>query len=208
MTLYPRMHLMPNGKIFMVGQGGMARVYDPTTGSWVGQTSMTSRTYGTSVLCPLQNTDTEKGKVLVCGGSPTPADPSTASATIAQPSGTNGISFRSIASMNHARKHMFPIILPTGEIIIFGGNLQGNKASNAVYAPELFNPDSETWTDLPSASVPRMYHQTAVLTMDGRVWNAGTTPDKVTKTLQVEIFSPWYVSETRPTISDDPTGGA
>ncbi|MGI0048879.1 MAG: galactose oxidase-like domain-containing protein, partial [Nitrososphaera sp.] len=84
----------------------------------------------------------------------------------------------------------------------------GNKTSNAVYAPELFDPVSETWTDLPSASVPRTYHQTAILTMDGRVWNAGTTPDKMTKILDVEIFNPWYISETRPTISGDPTGGA
>jgi hypothetical protein len=208
MTLYPRMHLMPNGKIFMVGQGSIARVCDPTTGAWVGSTSMTPRAYGTSVLCPLQNTDTEKGKILVCGGSPTPPNNSTASAQIAQPSGTNGISFRSIASMNHARKHMFPVILPTGEIVIFGGNLQGTRLDNAVYAPELFDPVSETWTDLPSASVPRTYHQTAILMMDGRVWNAGTTPDKLTKILEVEIFNPWYTSETRPTISGDPTGGA
>jgi hypothetical protein len=208
MTLYPRMHLMPNGKIFMVGQGGIARVCDPATGGWVGSTSMTTRAYGTSVLCPLQNTDTEQGKILTCAGSPTVADPATTSAAIAQPSGTNGISFRSIASMHYARKHVFPVILPTGEIVIFGGNLQGNTADNAVYTPELFNPVNETWTDLPSASVPRMYHQTAILMMDGRVWNAGTTPDKLTKTLKVEIFSPWYVSETRPTISGDPTGGA
>jgi hypothetical protein len=208
MTLYPRMHLMPNGKIFMVGQGGVARVCDPTTGAWVGQTSMTPRAYGTSVLCPLENTSSEQGKILVCGGSPAPADDSTASAQIVEPSGANGLAFRSVDSMTHARKHMFPVILPTGEIVVFGGNLQGNKAENAVFAPELFDPVSETWTDLPAASVPRMYHQTALLMMDGRVWNAGGTPDKMTKTLDVEIFSPWYVSETRPAISGDPTGGA
>jgi hypothetical protein len=72
----------------------------------------------------------------------------------------------------------------------------------------MFNPVSETWTVWPAATVPRMYHGIALLLQDGRVWTAGTTPNDITKELRVEVFNPWYTSETRPTISSDPTGGA
>jgi hypothetical protein len=72
----------------------------------------------------------------------------------------------------------------------------------------MFDPVSETWTVWPAATVPRMYHQVSLLLHDGRVWTAGTTPSQAIKEVRVEVFNPWYISETRPTISGDPTGGA
>ena len=158
------------------------------------------------MLCPLQNVDTEKGKILVCGGSPQAPDPATNTAEIVVPSGTVGLSRRSVQSMQYARKHVGPVILPTGQIVIFGGNLQSNLSP--VLNPEMFDPVSETWTVWPAATVPRMYHQVSLLLHDGRVWTAGTTPSQATKEVRVEIFNPWYTSETRPTISGDLTGGA
>jgi hypothetical protein len=206
LSLYPRMHLMPSGLIASVGAELDDRVYDPNTFKWVWSGKTIKRHYGTSVLCPLENTATEKGKILVCGGSPLSQDPATNTAQIAEPSGTNGLSRRSVQSMQHARKHIGPVILPTGQIVIFGGNLQTNKSP--VLNPEMFDPVSETWTVWPAATVPRMYHQVSLLLHDGRVWTAGTTPTQLIKEIRVEIFNPWYISETRPTISGDPTGGA
>ena len=207
LSLYPRMHLMPNGLLASVGAGVDDRVYDPNTYRWVWRGSTILRHYGTSVLCPLENTDTERGKILVCGGStPGAADPATTVAQIAEPSGTNGLTRRNVQSMNHARKHLNPVILPNGQIGIFGGNLRG--AQSPVLNPEMFDPVSETWTVWPAATVPRMYHGIALLLQDGRVWTAGTTPNDIIKELRVEVFNPWYTSETRPTISSDPTGGA
>ena len=201
------MHLMPSGLIASLGQGVDDRVYDPSTGKWVWRGSTIVRQYGTSVLLPLQNVNTEKGKILVCGGStPTATDPATASAEIAQPSGTNGLTRRSTQSMHYARKHLNPVILPTGQIVIFGGNLSGSQSP--VYNPDMFDPVSETWTVWPPATVPRMYHGLALLLQDGRVWTAGTTPNAQVKEIRVEIFNPWYTFETRPTISGSPTGGA
>jgi len=206
-TLYPRMHLMPSGLIASVGAGVDDRVYDPATYRWLWRGSTILRHYGTSVLLPLENTDTERGKILVCGGStPRAVDPATTVAEIAEPSGTNGLSRRSVQSMNHARKHLNPVILPTGQIGIFGGNLSG--AQSPVLNPEMFDPVSETWTVWPAATVARMYHGIALLLQDGRVWTAGTTPNGTTKEPRIEIFNPWYTFETRPTISGDPTGGA
>ena len=69
LSLYPRMHLMPSGLIASVGAGVDDRVYEPSTYKWVFRGSTILRHYGTSVLLPLENTDAEKGKILVCGGS-------------------------------------------------------------------------------------------------------------------------------------------
>jgi hypothetical protein len=206
-SLYPRMHLMPSGLIASVGTENVYRIYDPDSGRWLWSASVTQRHYGTSVLLPLQNTDTEKGKILVCGGSPVSSDPATNTAEIVEPSGTNALSRRSVQSMQYARKHLNPVILPTGQTVIFGGNLQ-RSGSSPVLHPEMFDPQTETWTVWPAATVPRMYHGIALLLQDGRVWTAGTTPDQVQKEVRTEIFNPWYFSETRPTISGDPTGGA
>lgn len=206
LSLYPRMHLMPSGLVASVGAELDDRVYDPNTFKWVWSGKTIKRHYGTSVLCPLENTATEKGKILVCGGSPLAADPAANTAQIAEPSGTNGLTRRSVQSMQYSRKHISPVILPTGQIVIIGGNLQTNKSP--VLYPEMFDPVSETWTVWPAATVARMYHSVALLLHDGRVWTAGTTPNSSTKEIRVEIFKPWYISETRPTISGDPTGGA
>jgi hypothetical protein len=207
LTTYPRMHLMPNGLIASVGGGVDDRVYEPSTRRWRWRGSTIVRHYGTSVLCPLRNADTERGKILVCGGStPRAVDPATKSAEIAEPSGTYGLTRRTVQSMRYARKHLNPVILPTGQIVIFGGNQIANR--EPVLSTEVFDPVSETWTVWPAATVARMYHSVALLLQDGRVWTAGTTPNDTRKEIRVQIFNPWYISETRPTISSTPTGGS
>jgi Domain of unknown function (DUF1929) len=206
LSLYPRMHLMPSGLIASVGYANQDRVYDPNTGKWLWSGPNIVRHYGASVLLPLENTDTEKGKILICGGSPNSADPSTNTAEIVAPSGTNGLSRRSVQSMQYARKHISPVILPTGQIVIFGGNLQTSKSP--VLYPEMFEPKTESWTVWPAATVPRLYHSVGLLLHDGRVWTAGTTIGQTPKEPRIEIFKPWYISETRPTISGQITGGS
>ena len=76
--------------------------------------------------------------------------------------------------MNHARKHLNPVILPTGQIGIFGGNLNG--AQSPVLNPEMFDPVSETWTVWPAAHCAKNVSRIALLLHDGRVWTAEYTP--------------------------------
>ena len=53
--------------------------------------------------------------------------------------------------MKRARKFVLPVTLPNGKCVIFGGF--DNKKNMYVNTPEMFDPISETWTDLPTASV-------------------------------------------------------
>jgi hypothetical protein len=200
LLLYPRMHLMPSGNIVVAGMLDDIRLWNRSTGSWstLGLSSPSYRHYGTSVLLPLFNGVTEKGKILVVGGSPTFSDPATSRCQILDFNAGNP-SIRTVGSLTYGRKYLAPVILPDGKVVVFGGVAQGN--SNPRYVPEMFNPSTETWTTLPAASVPRVYHQVALLLPDGRIWTAGGTPTRTSWELRTEFFRPSYYSATRPSIS-------
>ena len=204
-NLYPRMHVLPSGLIAIVGMYPQIRKYNPSTGAFtLLNNSSTFRHYGSSFLLPLQNTAGEEGAVLLVGGSPTAATAATASVEIVDfnASSTGTPVIRTVESLQHARKYAVPVILPDGKLVIFGGASVGN--SDPVYHPEMFDPVTETWTILPAATVPRVYHGVALLLYDGRVWVAGSTPSRTVQEMRTEIFKPWYYSETRPIISGSP----
>ena len=206
MSYYPRMHLMPSGLLAVVGMNSTLFTWNPTNGVWVTAGSMTdtpSRYYGTSVLLPLVNDPTEQGKILVAGGAPGSGGLAINTCLIITPNGSK-LNQRFTASMTYPRFYLNPVILPNGKIVVFGGSTSGNVIKHAVYSPEMFDPDTESWTVLPPATVPRLYHSVALLLPDGRVWTAGTSYSKSTHELRTEIFSPSYVSATRPTILGSP----
>jgi hypothetical protein len=204
---YPRMHLLPSGMVACVGQNPNRYLWDPATGIWHLAGNGVKRSFGTSVLLPLQNKANEKGKILICGGSNTPKYPAIAkkSAEILEQSGLQMVS-RYAQSMTYARRYCNPVILPTGKVVIFGGTRENNDKTLAVYNPEMFDPVTEKWETLAPHSIPRIYHSGALLLTDGRVWVAGTSYSVYSYELRTEIFSPSYVTEDRPTISGAPAG--
>jgi len=205
-SYYPRMHLMPSGLLALVGMNSTMWTWNPANGVWVNAGTMTdtiARTYGTSVLLPLQNNTAEQGKILVAGGAPGSGNLALNTCLIITPNGSK-LNQRFTTSMTYPRLYLNPVILPDGKVVVFGGSTSLNKVANAVYSPEMFDPVTESWTVLPPATVPRLYHGVALLLPDGRIWTAGTSYSKLTHELRTEIFSPAYVSATRPTISSDP----
>ncbi len=205
---YPRMHLLPNGLVVTAGIPPAIYSHNPTTGVFTYLINMAARRhYGTSVLLPLQNISSEKGKVLLVGGSPTSSQAAVTRVEILDfdASSNNIPVLRTVQSLQYARKYLLPVVLPDGKVVVFGGTSSGG--SNYVYQPEMFDPVTETWTVLPSASVPRTYHGVAILLYDGTVWTASGTPSAGSWELRTEIFRPWYYTETRPTISAAPVVG-
>src|SRR6202008_4859537 len=71
--LYPRLHLLPNGKVFYSGVQTTSKLFDPSTTTWntnVAKTNFSgSRGYGTSVLLPLLPGNNYDPKVIIMGGS-------------------------------------------------------------------------------------------------------------------------------------------
>src|SRR5260370_22971448 len=80
--LYPRMHLIPNGKVFNSGSSNSSRYFDPSTRTWsaVADTNYNPfRTYGSSVLLPLSPANNYKPVVMILvGAGASAADPATA----------------------------------------------------------------------------------------------------------------------------------
>jgi hypothetical protein len=208
--LYPRMHFMPSGLVVSVGgASSIFRTWDPSTGRWTAKTqNRPKRSYGTSFLLPLHNDISERGKILLCGGSVASNDPALSSVDILDfdsGSATDPV-VRQVASIAHGRKYLAPIILPNGKLVIFGGTAVGN--TSPVYVPEMFDPITESWQSLAAASVPRWYHQSTVLLPDGRVWTAGGTEASNIEENRTEIFSPDYLFiGPRPTIASSPIVG-
>lgn len=195
LPVYPRMHLLPSGKVFDAGPQNLTGTFDPATVTWqeVGLSNYGFRGAGTSVLLPLQPPD-YRPKVLILGG----GDPATDTAEIidlADPNPTWGLT----ASMNHARRNLNAVLLPDGKILVIGGNSTGQD-ENPVLQAEIFDPVSETWTEVASMQRPRGYHSTAILLPDGRVAAGGSDGE-----FTAEFYSPPYLFQgPRPQISFAP----
>ena len=205
-TYYPRMHVMPSGLVLVCGMANTLYIVNPNTGTWtnIGQTQYPRREYGVSFLLPLNNTASERGKVLIAGGqtvsfTPDPATPTAEMIDFNQ--GTNTTpAVRSVPSMNFGRVFGLPVILPTGKLVIFGGVKQ--DTDNYIHTPEMFDPLTETWSSLPDANVSRTYHSVALLLGDGRVWLASGTPDRVSWEHRTEFYNPpYYFDNNRPVIN-------
>ena len=70
--LYPRLHLLPNGKVFYSGAQTTSKLFDPSTTTWNTNVATTNysgtRGYGTSVLLPLTPANNYDPKVIIMGG--------------------------------------------------------------------------------------------------------------------------------------------
>lgn len=109
------------------------------------------------------------------------------------------------ASLNSSRMHCSAVLLPDHTVFVCGGSGSNESGAQARLAGEIYNPSTNTWTVVASATVTRLYHSVALLLPDGRVLTAGGNPIRGTNELRLEIYSPPYMSQTRPTITSAPS---
>lgn len=207
---YPKLFALPDGRVASVASEQLTRYLDTSgSGKW---SSGPKRVFGNRVYaCAVLYGD---GKVLVAGGATANGSAPTATAelidfTAAKPA------WRAIGSMAFARKHANSTILPDGTVLVTGGSrsVGFNDAAGAILAAELWNPDTERWTQLASARVPRIYHSTALLLPDGRVIAAGGGRPKAKNggdnNSNCEIFEPPYLFRgDRPSVTEAPSKAA
>ena len=138
------------------------------------------------------------GKILVMGG----GDPPTNTAEVIDLNAPSP-AWRQVASMAIARRHGNARILPDGKVLVSGGTSGPgfNNVGAAVFASEIWNPATETWTTMASALIPRLYHSAVVLLPDARLLSTGGND-----TTQTEIYEPPYLfAGPRPTITSTPS---
>ena len=204
---YPYMFLAPDGRVFIAGPAQKTRLIGTSgIGGYdvVGNNRYGSRNWGAAVMY-------DPGKVLIIGG--ILGDLYGAGSAVAPTKTAEAIDvtiptrrWNYVAPMAFARKHHNATLLPDGAVLVTGGS-SGSEDTNSpstspVYAAEMWDPETNTWTTLASNAVYRGYHSIALLLPDGRVFSAGGENVGA----NAEVYSPPYLFKgARPTITAAPT---
>ncbi|XP_065853996.1 aldehyde oxidase GLOX [Euphorbia lathyris] len=230
-NLYPYVHLLPNGNLFIFANN-KAILYDHQTNEVIRDYPPLDggpRNYpsaGSSVMLALEG-DYSTAVIVVCGGAQygafiekntdTPAHGSCGRIVATSPDPV-----WEMENMAFGRIMGDMVMLPTGEVLVINGAQAGTQgfemASNPCLYPLLYRPDQPVglrFMTLNPGTVPRLYHSTANLLPDGRVLLAGSNPHvhyefnaEFPTELRIEAFSPEYLSadraNLRPTIQQIP----
>ncbi len=224
LPLYAHLFLMQDGRIFFSG----GRMDDPLqvepcifdlkhnpvqTQAVPDLLDPVLRNQSASVILP----PAQDQKVMVIGGGP-----------VGKPDKTDATdkvsivdlkkehpTYAAAAPMLLPRLHLNAVILPDHTVFVGGGSLKQEDEPLARLQAEIYDPATDTWHLMAAATVPRLYHSTALLLPDGRVVAAGGNPEggnSVTweppdpeEEMRLEVFNPPYLFKgPRPVIGDVP----
>jgi galactose oxidase len=78
-------------------------------------------------------------------------------------------------TMHRERVFHTSVVLPDGKVYIAGGQTFGVafNEENVQFAPELYDPETDTFTELTENNIVRVYHTVSILLPDGRVLTGG-----------------------------------
>jgi hypothetical protein len=214
--LYPKLLLAPNGDVFYGGQ----EILKLDTFRW------TWWSYGTDPddgAIPDNETSAavlyRPDRVLKCGGAIGQNDTSlTAIDDVAYADIGNIQSdlWVRASDMLYARGNHHLVVLPDGKVLAVGGySLRQGQQEPYTYthvlAAELWDPDTDTWTEMASMTKGRSHHATAILLPDGRVFVAGgegsgndSPPGSGTGLNSYEIFWPPYLFDASAQLAPRP----
>jgi hypothetical protein len=220
--LYPSMHLLANGQLFYSGAhvfaaGPNTPPYrwdvDANQVTWMENNAALNaqlRDQSASVLLP----PAQAQKVMVIGGglegNTTISVASTAVIDLARPNPT----YTAGPPIDAAKMYVSAVILPDGRVLQTGGatGYRMNSDSRFVRSTQILDPKTMQWAKAPDATVGRTYHSGALLLPDGRVLTFGGNPRDGSFEMNLEIYSPGYMTKPRPSISSAPVnvtyGGA
>jgi galactose oxidase len=82
---------------------------------------------------------------------------------------------KKLPNMRYARAFANAVVLPDGKILVNGGQGQAEGFTDLepVFIPELFDPATNTFTEMAPEAVPRNYHSVSLLLPDGTVFTGG-----------------------------------
>lgn len=201
-TYYAWGQTAPNGQLFYPGPDTHMKYFDLRgEGEEIdmGARDGIDRDYGSYALYDI-------GKLLITGG----AKPATNTTTLIDINGPSPIVTPG-EPMAVSRRHGNLTILADGSLLKTGGHTgtthQGFEPDKAVYASEIWSPETQQWTTMASMRINRLYHSTAVLLPDGRVMSGGTGYPFYVKHNQSngEIFSPAYLFDSDGNLAERPT---
>ena len=207
--LYPRLHLLPNGKVFYSGPSPVSQLFDPSTKTWTLNVATTNygstRSYGSSVLLGLTPANNYDPVILIMGGN-SPATATTETIDM----GSSNPAWQLGPSMSQARIEMNAVILPSGKVLALGGSVNDEDATTKSLNADLYDPATNTFSSAGANAFARLYHSVALLLPDATVWVAGGNPVRGTYEPHIEIYQPAYLFQSdgtpaaRPSITSVP----
>ncbi len=220
LPLYAHLFLMQDGRVFFSG----GRMDDPLqvepcvlnlSQNPIGLTFVPDllapilRNQSASVLLP----PAQDQKVLIMGGGPVgKADKTDATGMVSlvdlkvpQPN------YVAAEPMLLPRLHSNAVLLPDRTVFVTGGSLKQEDEPLARLQAESYDPATGQWQLMAAATIPRLYHSTALLLPDGRVVAAAGNPEggqsvaweppDPEEEMRLEVFSPPYLFKgSQPTI--------
>jgi hypothetical protein len=208
--LYPREHLLPDGKVFEDGANPDSQMFDPVAHTWTPVTTTIfgkNRDYGTSVLLPLTPANHFMPKAMILGGGDLGSSPAATDTTELIDLSVPNPKWVSGPRMVGARVQLNATILPTGQVLVSGGSSQDEDPATAILQAQLYHPETNTFTSASTMSYPRVYHSNTLLLPNGTVLALGGNPKRGEFEGHVEIYSPPYLFKSdgspakRPVIS-------
>lgn len=210
---YPDLFVSPRGTLFNSGPGNMHEFTLAANGTTTARGARAgdgaSRQESSAIMM-------ENGRIIMTGGK-APGG-ATDKAVIIDISGATP-AVTQIASMKYSRAYHTTALLPNGEVLVAGGNNNGQifNDNGSRLVAEIYNPATNRWRDVAAMQIPRNYHSTGLLLQDGRVLMTGGglcqerggvgCPNE--QHLDGEIYSPPYLfangrAAARPSISAAP----
>ena len=197
--LYPREHLLPNGKVFESGANPNSQMFDPSANSWTAVATTLfgrSRDYGTSILLPLTPGNGYRPKVMILGGGDLGSAPDATNTTelidlsVPNPQWVQG------PPMSNPRVQLNATILPDGKVLISGGSARNEDGTTASLRSEIYAPDTNAFTPASSMEFPRLYHSNTLLLPNATVMAVGSNPERKVFDPHVEIYEPPYLFDS------------
>jgi hypothetical protein len=225
LPLYAHLFPLADGRVFFSG-GRMddaplmgPHLLDPTTDPVAtvpvdGVRELELRNQSASVLlAPAQDQ-----RVLIAGGGPEGKPDKTHATAEVDVVDLRAADPRYAATgpMCLGRMHLNTVLLPDRTVFVSGGSLKQESEPLARLQAEAFDPATGEWTLRATATVPRLYHSTALLLPDARVVAAGGNPEgghsvpwlppDPDEEMRLEVFSPPYLFRgPRPVVTAAPT---
>jgi galactose oxidase len=208
----------PNGEVFHAGPSAQMNWITTTgTGTIISAGNRGTDPYainGNAVLYDV-------GLIMKTGGAPAYQDANAEANTflININGGVGNVTVTPAAPMAYPRAFSNGVALPNGQVFIVGGQTYPVPFSDAtaILVPEIWDPLNQTFRQLNPMVTPRVYHSTALLLQDGRVYVGGggqCGSGCSANHFNTEIFTPPYLlnangtAATRPVISSAPATAA
>ena len=208
------MELLPNGSVFMTGQGTSGHnpngyIFNPSNLTFTQSAAVTTeRFYGSAVILPLLPPNYTPVVMNFGGGSPDGKNSTeTIDLSAGSPTWTPG------PNMSTGRVEMNAVILPNGKVLAEGGSLSNEVPDTLGKTADVYDPVTGTFISGSggagtggggTAANSRLYHSTALLLPDATVMSMGINPGgRGGYGPAIEIYTPSYLFDAndRPIVN-------